>query len=119
MTTKQPSQKENVVLSQCLEYLKLVGVFAWRNNTGACKIGKRYITFGYVGSSDILGILPNGQFLAVECKREKGGRLSDKQKEFLNRINENRGFAICVNSLCDLQSKLHAHWRISNQMSAK
>lgn len=102
-------EKENVVLKQCLEYLKLNKIYCWRNNVGSAKIGNRFISFGLVGSSDILGILPNGQFLAVECKREKGGHLSDKQKEFINKINENGGFAICVNSLYDLESKLYAH----------
>lgn len=108
-------EKENVVLKQCLEYLKLNGIFVWRNNTGSVKIENRYVHFGLVGSSDILGILPNGQFLAVECKREKGGRLSDKQIEFINKINENGGFAICVNSLYDLESKLYAHCKSFKQ----
>lgn len=71
--------------------------------------------FGLKGSSDILGILPNGQFLAVECKREKGGRLSEEQIEFINKINENGGFAICVNSLYDLESKLYAHCKSFKQ----
>ena len=63
--------------------------------------------FGLVGSSDIIGILPNGRFLAVECKKENGGVLSDKQKEFLTQIRLNGGFAVCVNSLFDLESKLN------------
>jgi len=58
--------------------------------------------FGLAWSSDILGILPNGQFLAIECKREKDERLSRSQSEFLNKINENCVFSICVNSLDDL-----------------
>ena len=94
--------KENAVLSQCLSYLQIRGIFAWRNNTGALKIGKRFIRFGKPGSSDILGILPNGQFLAVECKREKGGILSDIQVEFLNRIKANGGIAVVVHSVDEL-----------------
>ena len=100
---KAKGQKENVVLSQCLDYLQIRGIMAWRNNTGALKVGRRFVRFGFPGSSDILGILPNGQFLAVECKREKGGKLSDKQVEFLSRIKENGGVAVCVNSVNELE----------------
>lgn len=95
--------KENVVLSDCLQYLTLSGVFAWRNNTGAYKVGSRFIRFGLVGSSDILGILPDGRFLAVECKREKGGVLSDAQRGFLETIRQNNGVSCVVHSVEDLQ----------------
>ena len=100
---KATDKKENVVLSQCLSYLQIRGIFAWRNNSGALKIGRRFIRFGLPGSSDILGILPNGQFLAVECKREKGGKLSDKQVEFLSRIKQNGGVAVCIHSVNELE----------------
>lgn len=94
-------QAESEVLKQCLEYLKLRGFYVWRNNSGAVKNGK--LRFGLPGSSDILGILPNGQFLAVECKKENGGKLSDKQVEFLSRIKENGGVAVCVHSVNELE----------------
>lgn len=94
--------KENAVLEQCLDYLHVKQIFAWRNNTGAVKVGKRFIRFGYVGSSDIIGITKDGRFLAVECKREKGGVLSEPQKVFLEEINRNGGVAICVHSVLDL-----------------
>ena len=97
-------QEESEVLKQCLEYLKMRNIFAWRNNSGAVKNGK--LRFGMPGSSDILGILPNGQFLAIECKREKGGILSDKQVEFLSRIKENGGAALVVHSLNDLEKNI-------------
>lgn len=101
--------REDAVLRGCLEYLRMNNIFAWRNNTGAAKIGNRFMHFGLKGSSDILGILPNGQFLAVECKREKGGRLSDEQKKFLDRISRNNGFAVCVNSVYNLERKLYEY----------
>ena len=100
------NQKENVVLKQCLEFLKLSGFFVWRNNVGSAKIGNRFMHFGLKGSSDILGILPDGRFLAVECKREKGGKLSDEQKKFLLEIHKNNGVALCVYSIYDLKAKL-------------
>ena len=99
-------QKENIVLSQCLKYLEVLQIYHWRNNTGALKIGRRFIRFGFPGSSDILGILPDGRFLAIECKREKGGRLSEAQKDFISRINSNGGVAMCVHSLEELQENM-------------
>lgn len=69
------------------------------------KKGNYYIKFGYKGSSDILGILPNGKFLAVEVKA-KNGKLSIDQEEFLKRINDNDGVGFVVYNLDDLINKL-------------
>jgi hypothetical protein len=51
------------------QVLSAYHIFHWRNNTGVTRIGRRFIRFGYPGSSDWLGICPDGRFLAVECKR--------------------------------------------------
>lgn len=99
--------KEDEVLRDCLAYLQLNGVYCWRNNTGATKTAHGFVRYGKVGSSDILGILPNGKFIAVECKREKGGVVSEKQKEFLEMIVKNQGVAIVANSIESLQEKLN------------
>ena len=98
--------KEDVVLKGCLEYLKATGYFVWRNNVCCAKIGKRYMRFGLAGSSDIIGIMPDGRFLAVECKREKGGVLTERQISFLTKINLNGGVGICVKSVEELITKL-------------
>lgn len=99
--------KEDEVLHGCLEYLRLRGIFCFRNNSGAAKVGKRLIRFGLPGSSDIIGILPDGRFLAVECKREKGGVLSDLQKSFLSAIESNNSVAIVANSVEKLAEELN------------
>lgn len=98
--------KENEVLRGCLEYLRANGIFCFRNNTGAVKIGRRFIRYGTPGSSDILGIMPDGRFLAVECKREKGGRLSELQKAFLTAIQINGGVSIVARSVDELKKEL-------------
>jgi hypothetical protein len=98
---------ENDVLQGCIEYLTIRGIYCWRNNTGAVKNGKRFIRFGFPGSSDIIGILPDGRFLAVECKREKGGVLSAMQKSFLSAIEKNNGVAIVANSVQKLAEELN------------
>lgn len=99
-------QPESEVLRSCLEYLHLKRIYAWRNNSGGAKIGKQFVRFGMVGSADILGITKDGRFLAVECKREKGGVLSDAQKEFLGKIAGSGGVALCVHSVAELAAKL-------------
>lgn len=98
--------KENKVLSDCMELLSALGIYHWRNNTGAYKKDGYYIRYGKVGSSDILGICPDGRFLAVECKRTQGGILSDEQKNFLVSIVKNNGVAIIANSAESLMEEL-------------
>jgi hypothetical protein len=71
-----------------LKYLKLRRIKAWSNPSGAVRIRPgKFMSFGLKGSSDILGCLPNGRFLAVECKA-KSGRLSPEQKQFLAEIRD-------------------------------
>lgn len=100
-------KEESFVVNACLDFLQIKKIFAWRNNTGAVKAGKnRFIRFGHVGSADIIGVCPDGRILCIECKRPKGGRLSEPQKEFLDCINRNGGIGIVVNSIESLESQL-------------
>ena len=98
---------ENIVLSGCLRYLEARGIFHWRNNTGAIKAGRnRWLRFGYPGSSDWLGICPDGRFLAIECKAPKTGRLTELQSNFLDCINRYGGVAIVVDGIDSLLRQL-------------
>jgi hypothetical protein len=63
------------------------------------------MSFGLKGSSDILGLLPGGRFLAVECKAEHG-RLSPEQQEFLSDIKAMGGMAIVAKSWTDVDHAL-------------
>lgn len=56
------------LLKACLDVLAAKGVFAWKHQTGALPVGKRFIRFGKLGSPDIIGIMPGGTFLGVEVK---------------------------------------------------
>jgi len=94
---------ESVLVSACLQYLRVKGVFAWRNNTGAAQVGRRYIRFGSPGSPDIIGVLPGtGRLLGVECKRP-GSYARKNQQEFMRRINESGGVAGVVRDLDELE----------------
>jgi len=99
-------QLESTVLSECLSYLRAVDVFCWRQNTGAFKVENRFFRSSMAGVSDILGVLPGGRFLAIECKREKGGRVSDKQQDFIQRVISAGGVALVVHSAEELREKL-------------
>jgi hypothetical protein len=57
------------------------------------------------GVSDILGILPNGLFLAIEVKT-KTGRVSIEQKAFLSQIEASQGIAFVARSIEDVEMKL-------------
>lgn len=104
---KNPVVPESMVLAQCMQYLYLKKIFCWRNNTGAAKTEDgRYVRFGLPGASDIIGIMPDGRFLAVECKRSSGGRLSPQQKKFLEKIKESGGVAVVATSLEDLMEAI-------------
>lgn len=96
------------VTGPCLDWLRLMGFFAWRQNTGSVKFkgttGKdRFVKFGFRGISDILGVLPDGKFLAVETKR-RDGVLSEDQTAFLGQVQAKGGVAIvayCLDDLCE------------------
>ena len=93
------------LVRDCLKYLRMRGVFAWRNNVGAMKTDERYVRFGQVGSSDILGILPYGQLLCVECKVGKN-KLSRSQRDWLERAKEAGAKTCVVYSLDELMAEI-------------
>jgi hypothetical protein len=115
--TLEPSEAE--LLAATLDYLKLKGVYCWRQNTGAVKATyggrSRFIRFGIPGQCDITGILgrahdnwgptslvgvPNhrGTRLEIELKR-KGRRPTEKQLAFMRAINYSGGVAFWCDSL--------------------
>ena len=116
------TDRESDVLSACLQYLTLRGVFAWRQNQGAIPLkGGGYRRFvGLRGVSDILGILPQrvqvvgegelqfGNLLAVEVKR-MGEKPRPEQAAFLARVNERGGVGICVHDLRELEMQLQPY----------
>ena len=91
---KKNNRPESAALAEVLRALKHHPAVAWaeRQNTGAAKVGKRFIRFGWRGCSDILGQLRDGRFLAVEVKAPKG-RLRPEQAVFLERVRAAGGLA--------------------------
>ena len=51
--------------------------------------------YGYAGISDRLAVLPNGKFLAIECKAP-GKQATPRQMEFRKNIGKNNGYGFVV-----------------------
>lgn len=98
--------KERDIQNQILAYLKLFGAYATRTNSGATKIGDRFIRFNSrPGCSDILACLPGGKFAAIEVKRPKK-KPTDKQNQFLHGVRVTGGFGWVVESVDQLRELL-------------
>jgi hypothetical protein len=80
---------------------------AWveRQNSGAVRVGGRFVRFGWVGCCDVLGQLQDGRLLGVEVKAAKG-RTSPEQVAFLERINQAGGVAFVARDLRDVLREL-------------
>jgi hypothetical protein len=101
--------KEADVLHAVSQWLALNHIPYWRINSGGLKNSRgRLVLFGAKGMADFyaIGPAPEGKSIWIECKRPKGGRLSEAQKEFLDCINRNGGVGIVVNSVDSLENQL-------------
>lgn len=99
-------RSEANILNDCMIALSKSGARVWRNNVGVLKDKTgRPVKFGLCkGSSDIIGICPDGKFLAVECKTEKG-RATDNQLRFIEMVRQiggRAGIARCADDALDI-----------------
>ena len=97
---KRPIGKHADLVKQCLDLLRLYGALAWKTNVGASLVigpdGKRRFTrYNAPGTPDIVGCLPDGRFIGVECKVGKD-RLSDHQECFARAIRVRGGLFIAA-----------------------
>lgn len=92
---------EKHIQAQIIEYLPYIGIYAWRTNSGIIFSGGHAHRMAPPGTADIIGIMPTGAFVAIEVKRP-GGIVSDKQKEFLEKITSRGGIAFVAYSLDDV-----------------
>ncbi len=107
-----PPVREKDILAACLRLLNLLGILAWRSNSGGLhaehKGKRRYVRFsGALGLSDIIGVLPDGRFFACETKRP-GGKLTTNQGAFLDAVNRVGGLGLCVTSPEELLAGLRS-----------
>ena len=79
----------------------------WRNNTGAARIGKRFIRFGVAGMPDITGVMTGGRFVACEVKTTIG-RVTAHQSEMIARLMQSGALAFVARSYADCENALKA-----------
>ena len=93
---------ESAVIQQVKQILKVTGLKIQRINTGCFTIGeganRRFIKTADAGTCDFEGYDNTGRFVAIECKRPSGGRLSSAQKERIDDINAKGGVAFVAHS---------------------
>lgn len=104
------SQAANALVDGCLRLLTVRGVFAWRTNNAPSPVtrGGAVVAFrrvGMRGVADILGVLPGGRFVAVECKYGSG-RLSPEQRLFRDRVTAAGGLFVEARSVEDVDAAL-------------
>ena len=98
------------LVNACLTVLAAYRVFAWKNATGMLPVGKRMVRFGKKGSSDILGAMPGGTIIAVECKVGRDV-LSDDQIQFLSDIQCIGGVGLEVRDTVDSLAAFLKGWK--------
>jgi hypothetical protein len=112
---------EKEVENQILDWLKSVGIMAWKNQSVGIFDQKRGIyrkpnnKHHIKGTSDILGVMPNGQFLSIEVKAPLKNPRSDErlfvlaspeQQDFILRVCKSGGLAFVADRLEVVKSKI-------------
>lgn len=105
--SRRNNRPESAALVEVLKALKTHPAVVWceRMNSGAAKIGNRFIRFGFTGCPDVLGQLRDGRILGVEVKAPKG-KLRPEQAVFLERIRGAGGVAFVARDLRDVMREL-------------
>ena len=106
-TPRTNDRREAAALVEVLKALNTHPAVAWceRMNSGAARIGARFVRFGFKGCPDVLGQLRDGRLLGVEVKA-KTGRLRPEQAVFLERIRGAGGVAFVARDLRDVLREL-------------
>ena len=93
---------ESAVIGEVKAIIKATGIKLQRITTGCFAIGtgrnRRFIKTADAGTCDFEGYDNKGRFVAIECKRPVGGRLSPAQKERIADINRKGGVAFVAHS---------------------
>ena len=101
---------ESAVVDEVKKIIKATGLKVQRINTGCFQIGagqnRRYIKTAEAGTCDFEGYDMQGRFLAIECKRPVGGKLSPAQAERIADINRKGGVAFVAHSGAEGLEKL-------------
>lgn len=102
MSDIEKSIPESQVIKDVKRVIAMTGIKLQRINTGCFQIGagknRRFIKTAEAGTCDFEGYDKHGRFVAIECKRPVGGRLSPAQVERIEDINDKGGVAFVARS---------------------
>ncbi len=106
-TKRTNDRPEAAALVEVLRALRASPAVAWveRQNSGAAKVGNRFIRFGWPGCPDVIGQLRDGRFLGCEVKGPTG-RASTEQTLFLAQINQAGGLGFIARNCRDVFAAL-------------
>jgi len=98
---------EAAALLEVLKALRAHPAVSWceRMNSGAARVGGRFIRFGFTGCPDVLGMLTDGRLLGVEVKGPTG-KLRTEQAFMLERIRAGGGVAFMARDCRDVLREL-------------
>ena len=103
--------KESTIQKHILLYLgysQIVVPTFWRQNAGAVRTENRFVKLGKAGVSDIIGILWDGRFLAIEVKTPKRRtNVSPAQQKFLEVVNKAGGVGFVACDVNEVKDKLN------------
>ncbi len=101
--------KEAAALAEVLKALNAHPAVSWceRMNSGAARMGGRFVRFGFKGCPDVIGQLHDGRLLGVEVKGPTG-RLRPEQAIFLERVRGAGGVAFTARDCRDVLRELGA-----------
>ncbi len=107
---RKNDRREADALAKVILALSGHDAVAWceRMNSGAVKIGNRFVRFGWKGCPDVIGQLKDGRFIGVEVKAPKG-KLRPEQVIFLERIWVAGGVAFVARNCLDVIQELTNH----------
>ena len=104
---------ESAVIGEVKAIIKATGIKLQRINTGCFTIGeganRRFIKTADAGTCDFEGYDNHGRFVAIECKRPVGGKLSPAQEARINDINRKGGVAFVAHSGEEALKKLREY----------
>jgi VRR-NUC domain len=105
---------EAAALVEVLAALRCNPAVAWceRMNSGAARMGARFVRFGWKGCPDVLGQLKDGRLMGVEVKGP-AGKLRPEQSVFLERIRRAGGVAFVAHDCRDVLRELENNQRKS------
>ena len=104
---RRVERREAAALVEVLQALRTHPAVAWceRMNSGAARMGARFVRFGWPGCPDVLGQLKDGRLLGVEVKGP-AGKLRPAQSLFLERIRCAGGVAFMARDCRDVLREL-------------